>query len=453
MNREAALLSALVSYPEEISDVAPILRPEDFTERDHEAMYAEILAMVSAGTRVDAMTLLASLEASGRIAAAGGKEGVFRIAAIGCGPGYAAEYAKPIREASQRRAAHTAIIEAGRALMDLTRPLPEIAGMMEAAARAAVEGSQNREPKKAGTFLSDIFKTIEAQSRGQVTGLKTGFFDLDQHTSGFQPSDLIVLGGRPRMGKTALATDIAFNVGIDQKLPVLFFELEMRSRQIVQRNLFSRAKVNGQLLRRGKLPERDFPRLAIATGPLQGANVWLDDTVGLTPLDLFSISRRHKMKHGLSLVVVDNIQKMRGPGKYNGNKRLEIADITNSLKNIAKDLDVPILAISHLSRGPDMRADHEPNLADLQESGNIEQDADIVMLLYREEVYAEVEDARRGETKLILAKYRDGQEGHIPLHFNEEFSSFANWAGNRTEPPASYKDRQTSEGFYGDAKH
>jgi replicative DNA helicase len=451
MKREAVVLSALISYPEEIPDVATFLRPEDFTERDHGAIYAEILGMVSAGTKVDAVTLLAALEASGRAEIVGGLEGVARIAAIDCGPGFAVEYAKPIRESSQRRAAHVAIIEAGRALMDLSRPLPEIAGMIEAAALAAVDGGQNRDPKRAGTFLPDIFKTIEAQSKGEVTGLKTGFFDLDQHLSGFQPGELIVLGGRPRMGKTALATDIAFNVGIDLKLPVLFFELEMRSRQIVQRNLLSRAKINGQILRRGKLPERDYPRLAIATGPISDSRVWLDDTVGLSPLDLFAISRRHKMKHGLSLVVVDNIQKMRGNGKYQGNKRLEIADITNNLKNIAKELEVPILAISHLSRGPDLRADHEPNMADLQESGNIEQDADIVMLLYRQEVYEDVPDTERGKTKLILAKYRDGQEGEIPLHFTEEFASFSNWAGNRQEPPPSHKDRQSSPhgDFYG----
>jgi replicative DNA helicase len=301
-------------------------------------------------------------------------------------------------------------------------------------------------------YIPEVFAIIERQSKGEITGVETGFYDLDQHTSGFQRSDLIVLGGRPRMGKTALATDIAYNIGIDQRRPVAFFELEMAGRQIVERKLFALAKVNGQLVRRAKLPQRDFPRLSLAVGPLSEAKVFIDQTTSLTPLQMLAKCRRMKMKAGLDLVVVDNIQKMRGDGNYKGNFRLEIADITKNLKNIAKDLDVPILAISHLSRGPDHRADPEPVLSDLQESGNIEQDADIVMLLYREEVYKEVEDGKKGETKVIFAKYRNGQEGYVNLRFNEEFSSFANWGGNREEPPPSFKDKQTSDflgGAYG----
>ena len=182
------------------------------------------------------------------------------------------------------------------------------------------------------------------------------------------------------MGKTALATDIAANIAIDQRKSVCFFSLEMAGRDIVLRHLLARAKINGQAIRRGKLPERDYPRLAMAV-PAFGRHPWMvDGGTSLSPLQLLSKCRRHRMRHGLDLVVVDNIQKMRSDSR-NKDRRLEVAEITNALKNIAKDLDVPVIAISHLNRGPDMRADPEPVLSDLHESGNIEQDADIVLFV------------------------------------------------------------------------
>lgn len=249
------------------------------------------------------------------------------------------------------------------------------------------------------------------------------------------------------MGKTALATDIAANVAIEQNKSVAFFELEMSGRQIIERHVYARARVNGQLLRSGRLSASEYPKLTEPATPVINSQWYIDDTVGLTPLGIRSKCLKHRYKHGLNLVVVDNIQKMKGDGKYEGNRRLEIADITNNLKNLAKDLDVPIIAISHLSRGPDMRADHEPVLSDLQESGNIEQDADIVIFLYREEVYEDVPPEKKGECKVIFSKYRNGQEGYKLLRFNEDFACFENWAGNRTEPQESYRTRQSREDF------
>lgn len=445
---EIYLLSTLLSWPEQIPEVTPILKGEDFTMQRHQVVFEGLLALMAAGTVVDAGTLRHGLEKAGRLREAGGDEFIIEVMSVCAASGVTApEHARIIRDASLRRGVHRKILESMEAVKDPTKPLPEVAGMLESAALAAVatEAEEGLKPTKA--YLGEVFAIIERQSKGEITGLKTGFFDLDQHTSGFQNSDLIVLGGRPRMGKTALATDIAYNVGIDQRKHVAFFELEMAGRQIVERKLFSLAKVNGQVLRRGQLPQRDYPRLALAVGPLEGARVFIDHTTSLTPLQMLAKCRRMKSRSGLDLVVVDNIQKMRGDGNYKGNFRLEIADITKNLKNYAKDLDVPILAISHLSRGPDHRADPEPVLSDLQESGNIEQDADIVMLLYREEVYKEVPEEKRGETKVIFAKYRNGQEGYKLLRFNEEFSSFENWGGNREEPAPSYKELQAGDDF------
>lgn len=449
---EPYLLATLMLWPEEISEVATLLKPSDFYEERHGTIYAGILALCAKGTAVDIRTLTDFLQASGEVNKAGGREYLLEVSTVSPGSRYTAQdHAKIIREAAVRRFMRRDLLEALEAIQDPGKPVMEVAALAEKAALQAAETGREKDLRKASSFLPEVFAVMERQSKGEVTGLKTGFYDIDQHTSGFQKSDLIVLGGRPRMGKTALATDIAAYVSIEEKKSVAFFELEMAGRQIIERLLCARAKVNGQLLRSGKLPQRDFPRLSLAVAPINAAPWFVDDTVGLTPLQLMAKCRRHKAKHGLDLVVVDNIQKMRGDGKYNGNKRLEIADITNSLKNTAKDLDVPILAISHLSRGPDHRSDPEPVLSDLQESGNIEQDADIVILLYREEVYKEVEPERRGETKVIFSKYRNGQEGYKRLRFNEEYSSFENWSGRSDEPPASYKERQVSayEDFYG----
>lgn len=442
---ESYLINTLICWPEEIPDAAASLKAEDFAQGRQGTIFAELVAIASRGVGVDLATVLHSLKASGNLDAAGGAGFLMELTDnFSAGAALVPEHCRIIREAAQRRDMRNKLQEALEALQDPTKPLVEVAGMAESAALAGVAGVQGTGPKRAGSFLPEIYKTIEAQSKGEVTGLRTGFYELDQRLSGFQPADLIVLGGRPRMGKTALAADIAFNIGCNQKAPVLFFELEMTSKQIVQRKLLTLAKINGQVLRSGKLPQRDYPRLALASAPIDGANVYLDDKVGLTPLQMFSIARRHRMKHGLSLIVVDNIQKMKSDFGQR-DKRLEVVEVTNALKNIAKDLNVPVLAISHLSRAPDLRPDHEPTLSDLQESGNIEQDADIVLFLYRHEVYEEVPPEKRGESKLILAKYREGSEGYIPLFFNEDFASFENWGGNRIEPGQSHKEKQAGE--------
>jgi len=321
--------------------------------------------------------------------------------------------------------------------------------MAEAAALAGVQGGESTE-KMVWEYMPEVFAVMERQQSGEVTGLKTGLFDLDLHLSGLQKSDLIILGGRPRMGKTSLATDIAAHVALDQGKSLAFFSLEMAGRQIVERTLFTRARVNGQQLRRGKLPKDQFPRIQVATPQFKGAKWMVDGATSLSPLMLLSKCRRHRMKYGLDLIIIDNIQKMKSDFRQK-DRRLEVAEVTNALKNIAKELDVPILAISHLSRGPDMRANPEPVLSDLQESGNIEQDADIVMFVYREEVYKEVPDEKEGETKIIIAKYRNGQDGHIMLRFNKDLCSFENWGGNRQVPPPSdiYKNERAHKDMYG----
>ncbi len=444
---ETYLLNTLISYPDEIPGASAILKPEDFTRGQHIAIFAELVSMTTRSVRIDIATLKDSLVASGNLGAAGGEAFLFDICGdMSTGPAMVPDHTRIIREASMRRAMRLALKVAAEAVANPEIPLADVAGMAEAAALAGLAGGENTE-KMIYDYMPEVFAVMERQAKGAVTGIKTGLYDLDQHLSGLQRSDLIVLGGRPRMGKTSLATDIAGNIAIEQGKSVVFFSLEMAGRQIVERHLFARAKIDGQALRRGKLPDREFPKLAMALPQFERVKWMIDGATSLSPLGLLSKCRRHRMKYGLDLIVVDNIQKMKSDFRQK-DRRLEVAEITSALKNIAKDLDVPIIAISHLSRGPDQRANPEPVLSDLQESGNIEQDADIVMFVYREEVYKDVPPEREGETKLIISKYRNGQDGSIKLHFNKTLSSFENWAGNR-EVPASYKNQQAKDDFYG----
>ncbi len=443
---ETYLLSTLLWYPEEITDAALTLKPDDFLSFRHGLVYAELLAMAAKGTPVDLATLAASLTASGNLNAAGGPDFLTSLLEnVSAGAALVPEHTRTIKQASMRRSMRFALAEAMEAVQDPTRSLVEVAGMAEAAALAGVQGGETSE-KMVWDYMLDVFAVMERQQSGEVTGLKTGLFDLDLHLSGLQKSDLIILGGRPRMGKTSLATDIAAHVALDQGKSLVFFSLEMAGRQIVERTLFTRAKVNGQLLRRGKLPKDQFPRIQAATPQFKGAKWMVDGATSLSPLMLLSKCRRHRMKYGLDLIIIDNIQKMKSDFRQK-DRRLEVAEVTNALKNIAKELDVPILAISHLSRGPDMRTNPEPVLSDLQESGNIEQDADIVMFVYREEVYQDVPAEKEGETKLIIAKYRNGQDGHITLRFNKDLCSFENWAGNRQAPAPSRREYQSEDGW------
>jgi replicative DNA helicase len=449
---ETYLLNTLLWYPEEIPEAALLVQPDDFIQGAHATVYGELLAMTTNGIPVDLATLSASMARSGTLASVGGDAFLMELQGeISGGAALVPEHARGVREASKRRAMRKGLLVALEALEDPTRPVVDVAGLAEAAAMAGLGGAESTE-KMVWQYLPEVFSVMERQSKGEITGLKTGFCDLDLHMSGFQKSDLIVLGGRPRMGKTTLATDIAGNVAIEQGKSVAFFSLEMAGRQIVERHLFTRAKVNGQMLRKGKLPQREFPKIAEASGQFgKGVKWMIDGGTSLSPLQLLSKCRRHRMKFGLDLIVIDNIQKMRSDTREK-DRRVEIGEVSKALKIIAKDLDVPVLAISHLNRGPDHRSDPEPVLSDLHESGNIEQDADIVLFVYRESEYKDVEAGKENETKLIFAKYRNGEGGcHTLLHFNKELCSFENWAGNRQAPPESYKKRQAaSHGeFYG----
>ncbi len=273
------------------------------------------------------------------------------------------------------------------------------------------------------------FKAIEEafQSNSDVTGLRTGFADMDRKTGGLQPSDLIIIAARPSMGKTSLALNLAYNVAVHEQKGVGIFSLEMSREQLVMRMLGSSAGFNLHNLRRGKLRAEDWPRLTAACEQLSQAPIYIDDNSGISVLEMKAKARRLKQQHGLGLLVIDYLQLMSSQGRVE-NRQQEISNISRNLKGMAKDLGVPVIALSQLSRGVEARTDHRPMLSDLRESGAIEQDADLVMFIYREEVYKPEDESVRNMASIIIGKQRNGPIGAFDLHFHKEFTRFADLA-------------------------
>jgi replicative DNA helicase len=274
-----------------------------------------------------------------------------------------------------------------------------------------------------------------------VTGVASGFMDLDQMTSGFQPSDLVIVAARPSMGKTAFVLSLTQHAAIENSVPVAFFSLEMSKESLVQRMLTSEARIDAQAVRTGRLRDDDFPRLARAAGILSQAPVYIDDTPGITILEMRSKARRLKAEFGVGMVVVDYLQLMQGPAASE-NRQQEVSQISRSLKALAKELNVPVLALSQLSRAPEQRSGSDkgrPQLSDLRESGAIEQDADLIMFIFREEVYAERENGQLkdpsldGKAEIIIGKQRNGPIGQVTLAFHKQYTRFENYSGRQPE--------------------
>ncbi|RJR09225.1 replicative DNA helicase, partial [Candidatus Parcubacteria bacterium] len=279
--------------------------------------------------------------------------------------------------------------------------------------------------------IKDTFKMIEHlyDKKEAITGVPSGFKDIDELTSGFQPGDLIIIGGRPGMGKTAFALNIAQHVAIDLKEPVAVFSLEMSKEQLAMRMLCSESMVNASHVRKGFISKQDWPKLTNAAGRLADAPIFIDDSSAITVLEVRAKARRLKMEHGgLSLVVVDYLQLMRSRGNFERREQ-EISEISRSLKALAKELKVPVVALSQLNRAVEQRGEKKPTLADLRESGAIEQDADVIMFIYRDEIYNKNNPSNKGKAEVILAKQRNGPTGTVNLTYLADSTRFVDFAG------------------------
>ncbi len=279
------------------------------------------------------------------------------------------------------------------------------------------------------TIVPGTFKSIEEafQNNDDVTGLRTGFKEMDRKTGGLQKSDLIILAARPSMGKTSFALNLAYNVAVNTGEGVGVFSLEMSREQLVMRMLGSSGSFNLHNLRRGKLRAEDWPRLTQACEKLSQAPIYIDDNSGISVLEMKSKARRLKQQHGLGLIIIDYLQLMSSPGRVE-NRQQEISNISRNLKGMAKDLNVPVIALSQLSRGVESRGDHKPMLSDLRESGAIEQDADVVLFIFREEVYKPEDETLHNMATIIIGKQRNGPIGQFDLHFHKEFTRFSDLA-------------------------
>ena len=425
MEAERSVLGAILVENTAINRAQEILKVHDFYREPHRKIFKVMADLSERATAIDPVTLKEELSRSGDLDSVGGPA---YIASLVDGVPQTANieyYARIVKEKAILRN----LIEAGNRIIttafEASLPTEDI---LDESERLIFRIAQDQ--LRAGfvpmkVIADQSLKTIErlAEHRQLVTGLPTGFPSLDEHTSGLQPSDLVVVAARPAMGKTSFALNIAQHAGMKEARRVGVFSLEMSREQIFLRLLTGLARVDAHRLRTGRLSKEEWTRLTLAMGELAQAPISIDDTAGTTVLEMRAKSRRLKLEQGLDLLIVDYLQLMRGRGRHE-NRNQEISEISRSLKELAKELNVPVIAISQLSRAPEQRGgDRRPQLSDLRESGAIEQDADVVVFIYREEVYKSTEE-NRGRAQVIIAKQRNGPIGSIDMAFIREYTRF-----------------------------
>ena len=438
LDAERSVLGAILIRNEAINAATILIDSDDFFRAAHRVIFDKMVALSERGQAIDLVTLVEELGRSGQLEEVGGAA---YVAALTDGVPRATNvehYARIIKEKSTRR---RLIASANRILTDAYSGEDEADLLLDAAERQIFEIADDS-VRSGFVPLSDLvrssFSTIEAlqSQKGLVTGVPTGFTELDEMTSGLQPSDLVIVAARPSMGKTSFVLNIAQYVGSrPEKMTVGFFSLEMSKEQLFMRLLTSEARIDAHKFRGGYLSDRDWGRLSEALGVLSDARIFIDDTASIGVLEMRAKARRLKAEHGLHLIVVDYVQLMQGRGRFE-NRQLEIASISRSLKALAKELHVPVIALSQLSRAPDTRADHRPLLSDLRESGSLEQDADVVLFIYRPAVYKDKDEEDDGIAEIIIGKQRNGPIGTVQLAFINEFTRFEN---------VEWRDRQSQE--------
>jgi len=408
-----------------------------YAER-HRRIFRAMVAITERGSVVDPLTLSEELGRKGELDAAGGKDYIGYLVDAVPTAANVEYHAEIVREKAILR---TLIQVSTQIVHDAFSGMSTAVELLDLAEQRIFHVSQQRKPDgftRIKELLWPTMERIEALQRGgkTITGVASGFNDLDDMTSGFQPSDLVIVAARPSMGKTAFCLNVAQHAAIDEQRKVAFFSLEMSKESLVQRMLTSEARVDSQRLRRGLLRDDEFPMLARAAGILSSAPVWIDDTPGITLLEMRSKARRLKADNGLDMVIVDYLQLMQGPSNSESRQQ-EVSQISRGLKALAKELNIPVVALSQLSRAPEQRTgDHRPQLSDLRESGAIEQDADLIMFLFRQEMYDGPTDkdgnSIEGKAELIVGKQRNGPTGTVNLHFYKQYTRFANWSPRQT---------------------
>ena len=431
------MLGAILISNEAFNHAAELIDSRDFFRDAHRRIFDKMVALSERGDAIDFITLKEELGRAGDLEEVGGPA---YIASLTDGVPRSANveyYARIVKEKSTLR---NLIHSANKILAEAYEAEQEPDLLLDEAERAIFAIAEDR--IRAGfvplrDLVQSSFTTIEKlqQMKGAVTGVPSGFADLDEITTGFQPGDLVVVAARPSMGKTSLVLNMTQYVGTSTDMTVGFFSLEMSREQLFMRMLTSEARIDAHRFRTGHLTEKDYGKLSHALGTLAEARVFIDDSASIGVLEMRAKARRLKAEHGLNLLVIDYLQLMQGRGRFESRQQ-EVSSISRSLKGLAKELNIPIIALSQLSRAPEGRTDHRPQLSDLRESGAIEQDADLVMFIYRPEVY-EKEETRpedQGVAEIIIGKQRNGPIGSVRLSFLNQYTRFENYAGPQHQP-------------------
>jgi len=429
LDAEESVLGAMMLAPGAVGAVSEILDASDFYRESHAKIFRAALALYAKGEPVDAITVVDELDERGELEAAGGRTRIHELAALVPATANAGHYARIVRETATLRG----LIRVGSEIAQLGWDRPgETDDLVDRAEQLLFDLSQSRvsgEFAHIESLLKESFERITAlyESGAELTGTPSGFRDIDRLTSGFQPGNLIIIAARPSMGKSALALCMAANVALKHEVPVALFTLEMSKTEVTQRLMCSEAKVESQRLRTGRLEPSDWPRLTSACDKLAKAPIYVDDTGSVTMMEVRSKTRRLKSRHPeLGLVIVDYLQLMTS-GTNPENRVQEVSQISRQLKVLARDLDVPIVALSQLSRAVEQRGDKRPILSDLRESGSIEQDSDIVMFIYRDDYYDDESD-QQGLAEVHIAKHRNGPTDSVKLSFLRRYAKFADLA-------------------------
>jgi len=421
VDAEMSLLGAVLIDEEVLADITEHVKAKDFYDKRHAIIYDAMMRLYEKNKPVDLLTLTDELKRKKEVDEIGGSAYLTELTNYVPTAAHAESYAEIVAQKAVRRRLIKASGEISELGYDEETTTQELLQQAEAELFAVSDQSLKQDLTSLESILTESFDRLEElhRNKGALRGVRTGYRDLDNMTAGLQRSDLIILAARPAMGKTTLVTNLAYNVATIAKQPVLMFSLEMSKEQLVDRMLADASGVDSWNIRTGNLSDEDFSKLSEAMGEMAEAPIYIDDTPGLSVLEMRTKARRAAHDQPLGLIIIDYLQLMQGSGRHDGNRVQEVSEISRGLKLIARELNVPVIALSQLSRSVESRSPQIPQLADLRESGSIEQDADIVMFIYRE-AYYNPETERENVTDLIIAKHRNGPVGKVELYFHPE---------------------------------
>jgi replicative DNA helicase len=422
LDAEMSILGAVLIDEEVLADASELVAAKDFYDKRHQMIFAAMMRLYEHHKPVDLLTLTEELKKKDQLEAVGGSAFLTELTNYVPTAAHAHAYAELVSQKAVRRRLIKASTEISEMGFDEDTTTQELLEKAEAELFSVSDQSLKQDLVSIESILTESFDRIEElhRNKGALRGIRTGYRDLDNMTAGLQRSDLIILAARPAMGKTTLVTNLAYNVATIAKLPVLFFSLEMSKEQLIDRMLADASGVDSWNIRTGNLSDEDFSKISDAMGEMAEAPIFIDDTPGLSVLEMRTKARRAAHDQPLGLIIVDYLQLMQSSGNHNGNRVQEVSEISRGLKLIARELNVPLIALSQLSRSVESRTPPIPQLSDLRESGSIEQDADIVSFIYRPGYYEPDNPDVENITDLIIAKHRNGPVGKVQLYFHPE---------------------------------